>query len=121
MINSLVAAILEEQRSGADDSAEFGKRLDVLSMLALSKVSEIRDHAEALRNSASDLTARATDLDRQADAMEAAARDTETLKAWMLDCARVRAQNLEAVIGIPPAPVGAPKPANRDREADADA
>lgn len=115
MINALTAALIEEQRSGVEDSAEFTKRLDTQNTLALSKVGDIRDHAEALRNAASELTARATDMDRMADALEAAARDTETLKAWVLDCARVRAENLDKLIGIP-VPARAPVPATLDRE-----
>ncbi len=116
MINQLTAALIEEQRSGVEDSAEFAKRLDTQSNLTLSQVGDFRNHAEYLRNAASELVARATEIDRLADTLEAQARDTETLKAWMLDCARVRAENLDKLIGIPPLSVAAPKPANRVRD-----
>ena len=47
-------------------------------------------------------------------------RDLETLKAWIMDSARLRAEAIDSLIGdsVPPE---APKPAIRDRTADADA
>lgn len=52
--------------------------------------------------------------------IDAHIRDLETLKAWVMDSAKVRAEAIDALIGggVPPE---APKPAMRDRTADADA
>lgn len=52
--------------------------------------------------------------------IDAHIRDLETLKAWVMDSAKVRAEAIDALIGggVPPE---APKPALRDRTVDADA
>lgn len=52
--------------------------------------------------------------------LDAHIRDLQTLRAWVMDSAKVRAEAIDALIGggVPPE---APKPALRDRTADADA
>ena len=49
--------------------------------------------------------------------IDAHIRDLETLKAWVLDSAKVRAEAIDTLIGGN-VPANAPKPAMRDREAD---
>lgn len=50
--------------------------------------------------------------------IDAHIRDLETLKAWVRDSARLRAEAIDSLVGSTTAPAGAPLPANRVREDD---
>jgi len=112
MINAIAAALIDEQKAGIDDSKGVNDRLRV-------HIDKLTAQAGMLRQVGENAIANGKATIAEADAIDAQVRDLETLAAWVLDSASVRAENIDKLLGVSqPLGNGLPRP---ELKAEADA
>lgn len=105
MINAIATALIEEQKAGVNDSRQFTDRIQV-------HIDKLTAQAGMLRQMGENAIANGKATIAEADAIDAQVRDLETLAAWVLDSASVRAENIDKLLGVSqPLGNGLPQPA----------